>query len=65
MDEFRLVNGFYMLFCVMMDCLDDMIVVKEEIFGFVMIVLLFDIEEEVVNRVNDIYFGLVVGVFIK
>lgn len=54
-----------MLFCVMIDCLDEMIVIKEEIFGFVMIVLLFDIEEEVVKRVNNIDFGLVVGVFIK
>lgn len=60
-----MVNGFYMLFCVMIDCLDEMIVIKEEIFGFVMIVLLFDIEEEVVKRVNNIDFGLVVGVFIK
>lgn len=54
-----------MLLCVMFDCLDDMIVVKEEIFGFVMIVFLFNIEDEVILRVNVIDFGLLVGVFIR
>lgn len=54
-----------MRFCVLINCRDDMICVKEEIFGFVMFILLFDIEVEVLERVNDIIFGLVVGVFIR
>lgn len=64
-EDFKLKDGYYMRFCVLINCRDDMICVKEEIFGFVMFILLFDIEVEVLERVNDIIFGLVVGVFIR
>lgn len=40
-----------------------MSVVKEEIFGPVMAVLIFDDEDEVVRRANDTELGLAAGVF--
>lgn len=40
-------------------------IVCEEIFGLVMSVFDFDSEDDVIVWVNDIEFGLVVGVFIK
>lgn len=45
------------------DVIDDMVIVCEEIFGFVLLVLDFEIEVEVMECVNVIEFGLVVGVF--
>ena len=44
---------------------DDMKAVKEEIFGSVASVLVFDTEEEVIRRANDTNFGLAGGVFTK
>lgn len=44
-------------------CDDDMTIVREEIFGPVMSVLVFDDEEEVVRRANDTPYGLAAGVF--
>ena len=44
---------------------DDMKAVKEEIFGSVASVLVFDSEEEVIKRANDTTFGLAGGVFTK
>ena len=44
---------------------DDMKAVKEEIFGSVASVLVFDTEEEVIKRANDTTFGLAGGVFTK
>ena len=45
------------------DCRDDMAIVREEIFGPVMTVLVFDDEDEVVARANATDFGLSAGVF--
>ena len=39
--------------------------VKEEIFGSVASVLVFDTEEEVIKRANNTTFGLAGGVFTK
>lgn len=47
------------------NCTDDMICVKEEIFGPVMSVMAFDTEEEVIRRANDTTFGLASGVFTR
>ncbi len=47
------------------DCTDSMAIVREEIFGPVMSVLVFDTEEEAVARANDTEFGLAAGVFTK
>ncbi|KAL3831800.1 hypothetical protein ACJMK2_023504 [Sinanodonta woodiana] len=56
-------GGVYLSPCVFTDCLDNMTVVREEIFGSVMSVLSFDTEEEVIARANDTEFGLAGGVF--
>ena len=65
LDDPRLINGFFMSPCVMSDCSDNMIVVKEEIFGPVMTVLSFDTEEEAISRANSTDFGLSAGVFTR
>jgi betaine-aldehyde dehydrogenase len=44
-------------------CTDNMVIVREEIFGPVMCVLEFDDEDEVVTRANDTDFGLSAAVF--
>jgi len=44
-------------------CTDQMVIVREEIFGPVMCVLEFDDEDEVVARANDTDFGLSAAVF--
>ena len=45
------------------DCRDDMSFVREEIFGPVMAVLVFDDEEEAIRRANDTDYGLAASVF--
>jgi betaine-aldehyde dehydrogenase len=40
-----------------------MSIVKEEIFGPVMSVLVFDDEDDVIRRANDTHLGLAAGVF--
>ena len=44
---------------------DDMRIAREEIFGPVMSVLVFDDEDEVIARANDTEFGLSAGVFTR
>ncbi|MBN3852076.1 betaine-aldehyde dehydrogenase [Paraburkholderia sp. Ac-20340] len=44
------------------DCRDDMQIVREEIFGPVMSILVFDEEREVIERANDTLYGLAAGV---
>jgi len=44
-------------------CSDDMQIVREEIFGPVLAMLVFDDEAEVVRRANATRFGLAAGVF--
>ena len=46
-------------------CTDDMTIVREEIFGPVACVLMFDDEEEVIRRANDTEFGLAAAVFTR
>jgi len=58
-------GGWYLSPAVLTDCRDDMKAVQEEIFGSVAAVLVFDTEEEVINRANDTTFGLAGGVFTK
>lgn len=45
------------------DCTDEMRIVREEIFGPVMAVLVFDNEDEVIARANATQYGLAAGVF--
>ncbi|WP_028536523.1 betaine-aldehyde dehydrogenase [Paludibacterium yongneupense] len=47
------------------DCEDDMRIVREEIFGPVMSILVFDSEDEVIARANDTRMGLAAGVFTR
>jgi betaine-aldehyde dehydrogenase len=56
-------GGFFVAPTIFADCTDDMTIVKEEIFGPVMSVLIFDNEEEVIQRANATEFGLAAGVF--
>jgi betaine-aldehyde dehydrogenase len=58
-----LANGSFVAPTVFDQCLDDMTIVREEIFGPVMCVLEFDDEQEVVARANATEFGLAAGVF--
>ena len=51
-------RGAYVEPTVFTDCSDDMTIVREEIFGPVMSILVFDDEEEVIARANATDFGL-------
>jgi betaine-aldehyde dehydrogenase len=55
-------KGQYVAPTVFTDCRDDMRIVREEIFGPVMSILVFDDEAEVVRRANNTDFGLAAGV---
>ncbi|MGE8497391.1 MAG: betaine-aldehyde dehydrogenase [Pseudomonas sp.] len=54
-------NGAYVAPTVFTDCRDDMTIVREEIFGPVMSILIYDSEEEVIRRANDTSYGLAAG----
>jgi betaine-aldehyde dehydrogenase len=56
-------RGFFVTPTVFDGCHDDMAIVREEIFGPVMMVLDFDDEEEAIRRANATHFGLSAGVF--
>lgn len=58
-------GGYYMEPTILADCNDEMTVVREEIFGPVMSVLVFDTEEEAVERANATRFGLGAGLFTR
>ena len=47
------------------DVTDDMVIAREEIFGPVMSVLVFDDEDEVITRANATEYGLAAGVFTR
>ncbi len=61
--EGALGRGFFVTPTVFDQCHDDMAIVREEIFGPVMMVLDFDDEDEAVDRANATHFGLSAGVF--
>lgn len=61
--EGALARGFFVTPTVFDECRDDMAIVREEIFGPVMMVLDFDDEEEAIRRANATHFGLSAGVF--
>lgn len=58
-------NGYFVAPTIFIDCRDDMTIVKEEIFGPVMSILVFDDEDDVIRRANDTHLGLAAGVFSK
>jgi betaine-aldehyde dehydrogenase len=55
-------RGAYVQPTVFTDCRDDQKIVREEIFGPVMSILVFDTEDEVIRRANDTPYGLAAGV---
>jgi betaine-aldehyde dehydrogenase len=58
-------QGYYMRPTILSNCTDDMAVVREEIFGPVMSVLIFDDEDEAIARANATHFGLGAGLFTR
>lgn len=58
-------GGYFMEPTILADCRDDMTVVREEIFGPVMSVLVFDAEEEAIERANATRYGLGAGLFTR
>jgi betaine-aldehyde dehydrogenase len=58
-------GGFFVEPTVFSNVTDNMTIAREEIFGPVMSVLVFDDEDEVIARANDIEFGLAAGVFTR
>jgi betaine-aldehyde dehydrogenase len=58
-----LAKGFYVAPAVFDECRDDMVIVREEIFGPVMSILDFEEEADVIERANGTEFGLAAGVF--
>ena len=60
-----LAAGYFVQPTIFVDCRDEMAIVREEIFGPVMSVLVFDDEDEVVARANATEYGLSAGVFTR
>jgi len=58
-------GGYFMQPTILGDCTDTMTVVREEIFGPVMSVLVFDTEDEAVERANATEYGLGAGLFTR
>ena len=56
-------GGHFVAPTIFSDCRDDMRIVREEIFGPVLSMLVFDEEDEVIGRANNTRFGLAAGVF--
>lgn len=54
-------NGAYVQPTIFTNCTDDMTIVREEIFGPVMSILVYDDEDEVIRRANDTEYGLAAG----
>ncbi|HEV3106396.1 MAG TPA: betaine-aldehyde dehydrogenase, partial [Trinickia sp.] len=60
--EGEFARGQYVAPTVFADCRDDMRIVREEIFGPVMCLLVFDDEDEAIARANATHYGLAAGV---
>ncbi|MCO7187473.1 MULTISPECIES: betaine-aldehyde dehydrogenase [unclassified Pseudoalteromonas] len=56
-------NGYFVAPTIFTDCHEDMTIVREEIFGPVMCVMVFNDEQEAINRANNTHLGLAAGVF--
>jgi betaine-aldehyde dehydrogenase len=61
--EGKLANGYYVTPAVFAGCSDDMVFVRDEVFGPLMSVLSFKTEEEALERANHTQFGLSGAVF--
>jgi len=58
----NLKSGYWVQPTVFTDCTDDMVLVREEIFGPVMSILTYDTVDEAVQRANNTELGLAAGV---
>ncbi|KAI3318669.1 aldehyde dehydrogenase [Xylariaceae sp. AK1471] len=58
----NLQKGYWVKPTVFTDCRDDMVIVREEIFGPVMAILTYDTVDEAVQRANNTDMGLAAGV---
>jgi len=58
-------GGHFIAPTIFAGCRDDMRIVREEIFGPVLAMLVFDDEAEVVRRANATRFGLAAGIFTR
>lgn len=58
-------SGYYVKPTVFADCTDDMVIIKEEIFGPVMSILKFSTFDEAIKRANETMYGLGAGVCTK
>ncbi|KAJ5614230.1 hypothetical protein N7528_007884 [Penicillium herquei] len=56
-------NGYFVQPTVYTDVTDSMRIVREEVFGPVVVILPFDTEEEAIERANDTSYGLGAAVF--
>lgn len=56
-------SGNFITPAIFTHCNDEMEICKEEIFGPVLSILIFDSEDEVIQRSNNTLFGLAAGVF--
>lgn len=59
------VDGFYVWLMVFLNVMLGMMIVMEEIFGLVLLIMIYWIEDEVVVFVNDLVYGFVVYVQLK
>jgi betaine-aldehyde dehydrogenase len=64
-EDGELGKGLYVTPAVFAACSDDMVFVREEVFGPLMSVLSFKTEEEALQRANATQFGLAGAVFTK
>ncbi|MBC7703096.1 MAG: aldehyde dehydrogenase family protein, partial [Rhodoferax sp.] len=64
-DVAGLPGGNFVAPTIFSDCRDDMRIVREEIFGPVLALLVFDDEAEAITRANASRFGLAAGVFTR
>lgn len=59
----HMTRGYYLEPTIVVEVAEQCRVVKEEVFGPVVTVLPFDTEEEVIERANDVEYGLSASVW--
>ena len=64
-DVAGLAGGNFVAPTIFSNCQDHMRIVREEIFGPVLALLVFDDEAEVIRRANNTRYGLAAGVFTR
>lgn len=57
-------KGYYYLLILLLDVCQEMLIMYEEIFGLVLLVVVFDMLEDVILMVNDSDYGLILLIYI-